>query len=226
MAQLASRDNMERNDDGLEIRYSLPDYLNNSLPAAEREQVARQLARDPHAQVDLANLDLILQEMDAIERMVPQPDDQGLEQFLAHARSNPLPRSPERTKNAPRFFSGWLRPALGLALAIIVGQGVFIGHLIQEEPGNRSATRSLSTEQGSNAHARPLLSIHIAPEATFADVMAVIREVDGKVVYASGESNMLYVELAGTPVQEAKQRLKQSRLVVAVIEIPRGQTRP
>lgn len=203
----------------------LPDYLNNALTADTRKAVEAYLARSSQARIELDNLQLILAEMDRIEEQTPQTDEEGRRRFLAYAKANPLGLAPERQRWWRGWSTaGWLKPAFAMALMVIVGQGALIGHLIErKDEAETGASRSLTPDTVAPRVRGPVLSVQVAPDAPFADVVAVILDVHGRIISGPVESTMLFVELSGMSADEASKRLKQSRLVLSVIEVPTTQ---
>jgi hypothetical protein len=208
-----------------DLQELLPDYLNNALAPEMRRQVDAYLARSPQARVNLDNLQRILSEMDRLEDGAPTPDEEGRRRFLAYAAANPLAPSARRPRWRWKWDSAaWIKPAFAMAAVVVLGQGVFIGHLLQkgdEKPGESS--RSLNPDSAEPRARGPILSVQVAPDAPFADVVAAIRDVQGRIISGPGESTMLFVELSGVSAEEGIHRLKKSGLVLSVIEVPTRQ---
>lgn len=205
----------------------LPDYLNNNLAPELRVEVDVYLMRNPNATVALNNLKRMLDELQCQEASLPRIAEPGLEQFLAHANAHPL----RRTAKAPTSWwsrlavvgSSWGKAAFALALMVIVGQSAIIAHLAQkgdDAVDTSGATRSLTHDNVSGRKRGPVLNVEVAPDAPMTDVMAAVRDIDGNIVFGNGQGNILYIELGALSAKEATVRLKQSKLVLSIIEIP------
>jgi anti-sigma factor RsiW len=209
-----------------ELGGMLPDYLNNNLDPESRQEVERYIARNGQAATELENLRLILDELHRQEISAPGVLAPGLNGFLAHAKAHPLRRKEIKPASwltrLAALTTSWGQPAFAIALLVIVGQSVIIANL-STTGSDRDApalTRSLTQDIATGRKRGPVLNIEVAREASVADLMAVVREIDGTIVFGNGEGNILYVELASLSPKDAAARLKQSKLILSVIEIP------
>lgn len=215
-----------------ELGGMLPDYLNNNLDPQSRLEVEQYLARNTGAAIELENLQLIFDELHRQDVSALAESAPGLDRFLAYAGAHPLRR--KETKRASWLVrltaatSSWGRPAFAVALLVIVGQSAIIANLAttgSDRDGRPVLTRSLTQDVASGRKRGPVLNIEVARDAQISDVMAVIREIDGTIVFGNGEGNILYVELASLNPKDAADRLKQSKLILSVIEIPSPEPR-
>ena len=210
-----------------ELSGMLHDYLTNNLDPSGRAEVVAYLARSSQAAIDLENLQLIMEELQRQENSAPPAAIPGLVQFLAHAKSHPLHRREKKQASWLAQLAAsmqlWGRPAFAIAMMVIVGQSVIIANLatpgIEHENVPR-ITRSLAQDSVNGRKRGSILNLEVIPNASFAALMAVLREVDGTVVFVNGEGNILYVELATSSAKDAIARLRKSKLVLSVIEIP------
>lgn len=210
-----------------ELRLMLPDFVNNNLDPQSRFEVKQYIARNTGAATDLDNLQLIFDELHRQNVSAPPELAFGLDKFLAHAGAHPLQRKkPAYTSWLTRLAAStasWGRPAFVVALLVIVGQSAIIANLAttgSDRDDRPALTRSLTQDVATGRKRGAVLNIEVARDAPISDLMAVIREIDGTIVFGNGEGNILYVELASLDPKGAVVRLKQSKLILSVIEIP------
>lgn len=206
-----------------ELRLLLPDYMNHSLSPELRAEVDRFLSRSPEAKTDLENLELMVQEIAVTEKDAPI-DEAALERFITYAQINPLVRKAKVENKIPWWKSfgnsAWLKPAFAFAICVIVGQSAVIGLMANNGGVADDSIRSLTKDAATGRVRGPVLNVQIDPEAPLADVMSVIKSIDGTIIFGSPESTILYVEVPKNTQQAAQQKLKQSKIVLNVIEIP------
>lgn len=208
-------------DDDLELLF--PDYLNNALPLEQRKAVDAYLQRSDQARIRLENFQLISKYL-VLDDVVPSPNPKLLKDYLDFVNANPM-AAPLVSATGGRWYEGWrswswTKPALTLALFVIIGQGVVIDQLNNDGQFTSSGTRSVTGNGRDASTPGTVLSVQFDPEAQFADVMTAVRSVNGRVISSGSDSTILFIKLSTMPAQEAIKRLRQSKAVLTIIESP------
>lgn len=208
-------------DDDLELLF--PDYLNNALTLDERKAVDAYLQRSEQARIKLENFQLISEHLD-LDDVVPAPNPKLLNAYLDFVNSNPIapqvaPAAGGRWYDSWRSWS-WTKSALTFALFVIIGQGVVFDRLNDDGESVGFSTRSATGNGGEAATSGVVLNVQFDPEAQFADVMAAVRSVNGRVVSSGSDSAILFIRVSSMPAQDAIKLLKQSKAILSIVESP------
>lgn len=205
-----------RDEELLEL---LPDYLNNVLQPDMRRQIDAYLQRSAVGQQALANLQLLFETMEQLPPEKAPVEDPVRAQFMAYAGAHPL-QGPQRAGMRTWLRNWrWLQPALALSLLVIAGQGVFIGQLMSVHP-EPAGVRSLGRNDNCVPGRGPVLNILVNPDARYADLLALLHQIDGRIICSSKKNASIDVELGSMPVAQAKQALQRSKVVMNVMEVP------
>jgi anti-sigma factor RsiW len=194
--------NGERDD--VELRALLPWYLKGTLDAAARARVEAFLERSPEARAEaawLARLDADLRAATPLPERAPG-FDRFMERLAAHRAPNVVAF---QRKEKPR----WLAPAFALAATLVVAQAGVIGVLMQQ----RDATlTTLSAPPAADAGAR--LQVTFRPEATEAQIRALLAEAGAQIVAGPGALGVYTLSVAPEKLDAARERLAARNDVV------------
>jgi anti-sigma factor RsiW len=191
----------ETNDHVSEL---LPWYANGTLPLQQRTAVDAHLAACERCRAELDWLRQLGVQMRASQARAE--GDLGLERFLQGiARdSNVVPlRRPQR----PR----WLVPAFALAASLLVAQTVTIGVLMQER---ESVLETLGAPASTDA---ALLQVTFAPQATEAQIRALLAAVGARIVDGPGALGVYTLSVASGDADKAQRELERAHGVVASV---------
>jgi len=192
----------ETNDHMSEL---LPWYANGTLAPAQRTEVDRHLAGCPRCRAELQWLRELGTHVRASQ--APAEGDLGLERFLDRiARDSNV--VPLRRAQRPR----WLVPAFALAATLLVAQTLTIGVLL------RDRDTVLETLGGPAAATGTLLQVTFVPQATEAQIRALLAEVGARIVDGPGALGVYTVSVPAAGADQAQRALTAAREVVASVE--------
>jgi anti-sigma factor RsiW len=182
----------------------LPWYANGTLGPAQRDAIDAHLAACARCRAELGWLRELGTQVRASQ--APPAGDLGLERFLDRIAGDsnivPLRRAPR-----PR----WMVPAVALAASLLVAQAITIGVLLQD----RAAV--LQTLGGSTADGGALLQVTFAPQATEAQIRALLAAAGARIVDGPGALGVYTLSVAPGEVDEAQRKLEQTQDIVASV---------
>ncbi len=184
-----------RDDAGL--RALLPWYVNGTLDAAARARVEAYLERSAPARAEAAWLARLDEDLRAA---TPLPEsDPGFEKFMQRLEAQRAPNVVAmRRREKPR----WFVPALALAATLLVVQAGVIGVLMHERDARLT---TLSAPPAAVEGAR--LQVTFRPEATEAQIRAVLAEVGAQIVGGPGALGVYTLAVAPETLAAARERL-------------------
>lgn len=204
----------------------LPWYVNGTLNAKDRAAMDAYLATSPLARDEVQYYERMTLTMQ--RRADTIPADIGLAQALQRIKVSPKAEAaPPATRRAepnapnadePSWFQrllggGWMKPALGCAMAVMVAQGVL---LVQQRDeaivyrGNPAGTATKTT--GTKAEAA-YLRVVFKPNATEGELRLLLASTNAWIAGGPGQSGEYYLSFTRDQVQGAMEQLKASGLV-------------
>jgi hypothetical protein len=202
----------------------LPWYVNGTLNAKDRAAMDAYLAKSSLARDEVQYYEQMAATMQRRAENIPA--DVGLAQTLQRIKVSPKTQAaPPTTRRAepdtdePNWFQrllggGWMKPALGCAMAVIVAQGVL---LVQQRDeaivyrGN-AATSTTKTSTGVKAEAA-YLRVVFKPNATEGELRLLLAGIDAWIAGGPGQAGEYYLRFTPDQVQGAMEQLKASGLV-------------
>ncbi|HEX9626740.1 MAG TPA: zf-HC2 domain-containing protein [Acidiferrobacterales bacterium] len=160
----------------------LPWYANDTLAGAERERVEAHLSACPRCRDELKLLKMVRAGVQSTP--VEPPTEFGLKRLLRDVRRE----APHTAR--PRL---WWQPALAAAALVIVIQGMLLINLWPRDSG------IVPLGEPPIAH----LQVRFAPQATEAEMRAVLAAVDGVIVDGPGALGLYRIRLTGGADSEA-----------------------
>lgn len=201
----------------------LPWYVNGTLNAKDRAEMDAYLAKSPLARGEVQYYERMAETMKRRAENIPA--DIGLAQTLQRIKVSPktqttsaATRRAEPDTDEPSWFQrllngGWMKPALGCAMAVIVAQGVL---LVQQRDdaivyrGKPSMTDGKTT--GAKAEAT-YLRVVFKPNATEGELRLLLASTNAWIAGGPGQSGEYYLRFTPDQVQGAMEALKASGLV-------------
>lgn len=213
----------------------LPFYVNGTLGPADRQALEQHLREDPAAARRLQWYRSLHQHVQSTETPAVSSEI-GLERTLQRIRaerpaaSAPAARPVAETGLGARIrglLAGLLpqpvlRPALAAALAVIVGQGVWIAHVAgpDETAELRAVPPAAVVDKG------PYLKVNFKSDAREADIRLLLVETNGSLAGGPGQLGDWFVRVPPAGIEAAAARLRQSPIVEAVAVVDGLPARP
>jgi hypothetical protein len=201
----------------------LPWYVNGTLNAKDRAAMDAYLAKSSLARDEVQYYERMTATMK--HRAENIPADIGLAQTLQRIKASPKAqtappavRRAEPDTDEPGWFQrllggGWMKPALGCAMAVIVAQGVLL--VQQREDAIVYRGKGLAVDgktAGAKAEAT-YLRVVFKPNATEGELRLLLASTNAWVAGGPGQSGEYYLRFTPDQVQGAMDQLKASGLV-------------
>lgn len=207
-------DNDLHDVDGTELL--LPWYVSGRLDEAERAQVERWLEAHPEARVQLALIEEESGLAIADNERLPVPGPGALDRLMAQVASESRSRISllARVGEWLGSLSPQMRGGLVAAcLALFAVQGATIGGLMREGGEARFTTASGETQARG-----PGLLVTFAPDASMEAVVALLEEVNGRIIDGPAAGGIYRISLpAGADASAAADLLKARGNVVTFV---------
>lgn len=195
----------------------LPWYVNGTLNTKDRAIMDAHLAATPAAREEVRFYERMTATMK--QRVDDIPQDIGLQKTLARIQTSPQTSSSPKKSAADNesWFSrllggGWMKPALGVAMAVILGQGVLLMQQREEAIIYRSKTPVAVVPGGAKTEAAYLRVVFKA-NATEGELRLLLASTQAWVAGGPGQAGEYYLRFAPDHVQAALEALKASGLV-------------
>jgi anti-sigma factor RsiW len=196
----------------------LPWYVNGTLGAKERATMEAYLATHPEARQEVTFYARMGETMK--RRMEKVPADIGLAKTLARIEQ-------ERQKSAVKhaavetgggFLSkllggGWMKPALALSAAVILGQSVLL--VQQRHEGTQYRGGATAPAQADGAYLRVVFKAN----ATEGEIRLLLASTEAWVAGGPGMSGEYFLRLSPAKVQAAEAALRASGLVSEITPV-------
>jgi anti-sigma-K factor RskA len=196
----------------------LPWYVNGTLGAKERAAMDAYLAAHPEARQEVTFYARMGETMK--RRMEKVPADIGLGKTLARIEQ-------ERQKSAVKpaaaetrggwlsklLGGGWMKPALALSAAVILGQSVLLVQQRQEGTTYRGATTAPVQVDGA------YLRVVFKANATEGEIRLLLASTEAWVAGGPGMSGEYFLRLSPAKVQAAEAALRASGLVSEIAPV-------
>jgi hypothetical protein len=204
----------------------LPWYVNGTLNAKDRAAMDAYLAKSPLARNEVQYYERMAATMQRRAENIPA--DIGLAQTLQRIKVSPKaeaasPAARRVKPNAPdidepNWFQrllggGWMKPALGCAMAVIVAQGVLL--VQQREDAIIYRGKGLAVDgktTGSKVEAT-YLRVVFKTNATEGELRLLLASTNAWIAGGPGQSGEYYLRFTPDQVQGAMDQLKTSGLV-------------
>jgi hypothetical protein len=201
----------------------LPWYVNGTLNAKDRAAMDAYLATSPLARDEVQYYERMTATMQRRAENIPA--DIGLAQTLQRIKVSPKAQTAppaaqhvQSDTDEQNWFQrllggGWMKPALGCAMAVIVAQGVL---LVQQRDeaivyrGKPSTTDVKTT--GIKAEAA-YLRVIFKPNATEGELRLLLASTNAWIAGGPGQSGEYYLRFTPDQVQGAMDQLRTSGLV-------------
>jgi hypothetical protein len=211
--------------DDREIGHMLPWYVNGSADSGVHGKLESHLERLPHLRGEVAWLRQLRQQIRASDASLQRPADAGLDSLMSliHAEQSgklvPLRKPANRWTwdSAPR----WLPAAASLAAAVVFGQAVLLGALL-----NRPAGPALSALSGAGPTGGALLQLTFRSRATEVQIRTLLLEIRGEIVAGPGALGVYTVRVPEGQGNPALARLRGDRLLIDSVVLLRERQAP
>lgn len=204
----------------------LPWYVNGTLNAKDRATMDAYLAKSPLARDEVQYYERMAAMMQRRAENIPA--DIGLAQTLQRIKVSPkaqiappAARRAEPDTDEPSWFQrllsgGWMKPALGCAMAVIVAQGVLLVQQRDEAIVYRGKP-SITDVKTSGAKAEAAyLRVVFKPNATEGELRLLLASTNAWIAGGPGQAGEYYLRFTPDQVQGAMDQLKASGLVSEV----------
>ena len=205
----------------------LPWYVNGTLNAKDRASMDAYLATAPLARDEVRYYERMTQTLKRRAENIPA--DIGLNQTLQRIKATPkahiVPSSTRSAKpnasdsDEPNWLQrliggGWMKPALGCAMAVIVAQGVL---LVQQRDEaivyrGKGLGADVKTSAGIKAEAA-FLRVVFKPNATEGELRLLLASTNAWIAGGPGQAGEYYLRFTPDQIQGAMDALKASGLV-------------
>jgi anti-sigma factor RsiW len=216
----------DRPDDTDDVALLLPWYATGRLGEADRRRVEIYLEEHPQERAHLAAIEEELAETERLNRALPGPS--GMDDILAAIRGSENRRADARTESRiGRLLAKlgeWLTdlapPVRGAAIAallvLLAVQAGTIGALMRspQEPAFRTAAGDAVTA------ARPSLLVMFAPEASAAEITALLETIEARIVDGPRAGGIYGLALATEADPEAALAALRARGDLVVFAAP------
>lgn len=196
----------------------LPWYVNGTLGAKERAAMDAYLAQHPEARQEVTFYARMGETMK--RRMEKVPADIGLAKTLARIdqesqKSAVKPAAPEA---GPSFFSrllggGWMKPALALSAAVILGQSVLLVQQRDAATQYRGAVTSPAKADGA------YLRVVFKANATEGEIRLLLASTEAWVAGGPGMAGEYFLRFQPAKVQAAEAALRASGLASEITPV-------
>lgn len=209
----------------------LPWYVNGTLNAKDRAAMDAHLAATPAAREELRFYERMTATMK--RRADSIPEDIGLAKTLERIQAAPrgaVSSSPPKSSAADNesWFSrllggGWMKPALGFAMAVILGQSVLLVQQREEAIIYRSKTpvataTTAATATGAKTEAA-FLRVVFKANATEGELRLLLASTQAWVAGGPGQAGEYYLRFAPDHVESALEALKASGVVSEIAPV-------
>jgi anti-sigma factor RsiW len=203
----------------------LPWYVNGTLNAKDRAVMDAHLAETPAAREELRFYERMTATMK--RRADSIPEDIGLAKTLARIQAVPrAASSPPKSSAADNesWFSrllggGWMKPALGFAMAVILGQSVLLVQQREEAIIYRSKTPLAPTAATGAKTEAAFLRVVFKASATEGELRLLLASTQAWVAGGPGQAGEYYLRFAPDHVQSALEALKASGVVSEIAPV-------
>jgi anti-sigma factor RsiW len=205
----------------------LPWYVNGTLNAKDRAVMDAHLAATPAAREELRFYERMTATMK--RRADSIPEDIGLAKTLARIQAAPRaavsPSSPKSSAaDDESWFSrllggGWMKPALGFAMAVILGQSVLLVQQREEAIVYRSKTPVVTTTAAGAKTEAAFLRVVFKASATEGELRLLLASTQAWVAGGPGQAGEYYLRFAPDHVQSALEALKASGVVSEIAPV-------
>jgi hypothetical protein len=207
----------------------LPWYVNGTLNAKDRAAMDAYLAKSPLARDEVQYYERMAAMMQRRAENIPA--DIGLAQTLQRIKASPKaeaappaarrakPNAPDATE--PSWFQrllggGWMKPALGCAMAVIVVQGVLLVQQRDEAIVYRGKASITDTKTTGTKNEATYLRVVFKPSATEGELRLLLASLNAWIAGGPGQAGEYYLRFTPDQVQGAMDQLKASGLVSEV----------
>jgi hypothetical protein len=201
----------------------LPWYVNGTLNANDRAAMDAYLAKSSLARDEVQYYERMAATMKRRAENIPA--DIGLAQTLQRIKVSPktqttppAARRAEPDASEPNWFQrllggGWMKPALGCAMAVIVAQGVLLVQQREDAIVYRGKP-SITDAKTTGAKAETVyLRVVFKPNATEGELRLLLASTNAWIAGGPGQSGEYYLRFTPDQVQGAMDALKASGLV-------------
>jgi anti-sigma factor RsiW len=205
----------------------LPWYVNGTLNAKDRAVMDAHLAATPAAREELRFYERMTATMK--RRADSIPEDIGLAKTLARIQAAPraamYPSSPKSSAaDDESWFSrllggGWMKPALGFAMAVILGQSVLLVQQREEAIVYRSKTPVVTAAATGVKTEAAFLRVVFKASATEGELRLLLASTQAWVAGGPGQAGEYYLRFAPDHVQSALEALKASGVVSEIAPV-------
>ncbi len=178
----------------------LPWYVNHSLDEDQRHHLEQHLRHCPRCRDEVEFLRRLRQAVQREQRH-PPPGELGLKR---------LQRELERQAPPPR--PRWL-PTLAAAAVLVLGIALLYPLIPADDPAGQIQLLGESDDAG------PVLQIEFAPEATEAEIRALLHDIDAVIIDGPSALGLYRIRLQDLPaddpaaLEKRLRRLQQHRLI-------------
>ncbi len=178
----------------------LPWYVNHSLEDEQRQYVERHLRHCPRCRDEVEFLRHLRQAVQR-EHQGSGPGELGLKRLQRELERQTPPRR-------PRWF-----PSLAAAAVLALGIALLYPLIPAEDPASQIQLLGESDDTG------PILQIEFAPEATEAEIRALLHDIDAVIIDGPSALGLYRIRLHDLPdddtaaLEERLRRLQQHRLI-------------
>jgi anti-sigma factor RsiW len=205
----------------------LPWYVNGTLNAKDRATMEAHLAATPAAREELRFYERMTATMK--RRADSIPEDIGLAKTLARIQAAPRaassPSSPKSSAaDNESWFSrllggGWMKPALGFAMAVILGQSVLLVQQREEAIIYRGKTPVVTAAATGGKTEAAFLRVVFKASATEGELRLLLASTQAWVAGGPGQAGEYYLRFAPDHVQSALEALKASGVVSEIAPV-------
>jgi hypothetical protein len=204
----------------------LPWYVNGTLNAKDRAAMDAYLAKSPLARDEAQYYERMAATMKRRAENIPA--DIGLAQTLQRIKvsskaeaSPPVARRAEfkaRDTDGQNWFQrllggGWMKPALGCAMAVIVAQGVLLVQQRDDAIVYRGKPSITDTKTSGAKAEAAYLRVVFKPNATEGELRLLLASTNAWIAGGPGQSGEYYLRFTPDQIQGAMDALKTSGLV-------------
>ena len=206
-----------------ELRALLPWYINHTLGGEVQEEIRRYAARSGAVAGELAWLGRLREHVRQTRvETDTRPADVGLQKLMALVEAEKTgkllrfrPRVKERVAAWSQTPGRYFVP-LGLAAALVLAQAAVIAVLLD------GRNDSLAPLSGHSAATGPVIQLTFRPEATEAQIRAVVASVRGDIISGPGALGVYSIRVPEGQARAALDRLNTGRAVVESAVLVQG----
>lgn len=207
----------------------LPWYVNGTLNAKDRAAMDAYLAKSSLARDEVQYYERMTATMQRRAENIPA--DIGLAQTLQRIKVSPkAPTAPLTARSVapdasePSWFQrlldgGWMKPALGCAMAVIVAQGVLLVQQRDEAIVYRGKGLAVDGKTTGTKAEATYLRVVFKPSATEGELRLLLASTSAWIAGGPGQSGEYYLRFTPDQVLGAMDALKASGLVSEVAPV-------